>query len=385
MKSLDDCRILLVDDSKTNIEILVAGLKSDYKLSVALNGENALQLASRVSPDLILLDITMPGLDGYEVCRRLRARPETSEVPIVFVSALTEVGNKASGFEAGANDYITKPFDLLEVKARVRALLKAKAYNDAVKDQLAGDLRVAHDIQMGMLPRDFSSIEDRYGVRLSARLTPAGEVGGDLFAAFGPEPDRLVLVMGDVSGKGIPAALFMVRTISLVRLLAHDLPAPEFIIARLNNELASENPSSMFVTLLCAMYQPSTRRLTLASGGHTRPLLLRHQQAPRFILDSVGTALGLEPNLAFESTALTLEPMDTLLLYTDGVIEAFNSQNECYGSPRLLEDLSSLAGIDPDVLTAGLLQQVQAFAGSVRQSDDIALLAMRVDSNPRAK
>src|ERR1051326_3140664 len=112
MKSLDDCRILLVDDSKTNIEILVAGLKTGYKLSVALSGENALQLAERVSPDLILLDINMPGMNGYEVCRRLRARPETSEVPIVFVSALNEVGNKASGFEAGANDYITKPFDL---------------------------------------------------------------------------------------------------------------------------------------------------------------------------------------------------------------------------------------------------------------------------------
>src|SRR5215467_13365656 len=164
MKSLEECRILLVDDSKTNIEVLVAGLRHDYKLNVALNGEQALQLAARVSPDLVLLDVNMPGLDGYEVCRRLRARPETTEVPIVFLSALDEVGNKACGFEVGANDYITKPFNLLEIKARVRALLKAKAYNEAVKEQLVGELRVAHDIQMGMLPRDFSSLEKRYGV-----------------------------------------------------------------------------------------------------------------------------------------------------------------------------------------------------------------------------
>src|SRR5262249_19783743 len=108
--------------------------------------------------------------------------------------------------------------------------------------------------------------------------------------------------------------LFMVRTLSLVRLLAHDLPAPELILARLNNELASENPSSMFVTLLCAMYQSSTRRLTLASGGHTRPLLLRHPHAPSFILDALGTSWCLEPNRAFESTSVALEPMATLLL-----------------------------------------------------------------------
>jgi sigma-B regulation protein RsbU (phosphoserine phosphatase) len=379
MKSLDDCRILVVDDSKTNIEILVAGLKNEYKLSVALSGENALQLAPRVSPDLILLDINMPGMDGYEVCRRLRARPETSEVPIVFVSALNEVGNKASGFEVGANDYITKPFDLLEVRARVRALLKAKAYNEAVKDQLAGDLRVARDIQMGMLPREFSNLEKEYGIQLAAKLAPAGEVGGDLYAAFCPDPDRLVLVMGDVSGKGIPAALFMVRTLSLVRLLAHDLRSPELILVRLNNELATENPSSMFVTLLCAIYEPRTRRLIMASGGHTRPVLLPSQEAARFMLDSVGTALGLEPNLTFASTEFKLEPMDTLLLYTDGVTEAFNSQRQCYGSARLLQDLNALAGDSPDALTAGLLQRVQAFGGAERQSDDVALLALRVD------
>src|SRR5215471_9390225 len=111
MKSLEECRILLVDDSKTNIEVLVAGLKSDYKLNAALSGEQALQLATQVSPDLILLDVNMPGLDGYEVCRRLRARPASAEVPIIFLSALNEVGSKSTGFEAGANDYITKPFD----------------------------------------------------------------------------------------------------------------------------------------------------------------------------------------------------------------------------------------------------------------------------------
>src|SRR3974390_3787009 len=149
MKSLSDCRVLLVDDAKANLDILVEGLKTDHKLSLALNGEAALQIAARTPPDLVLLDIVMPGFDGYEVCRRLRQMPETSEVPIIFVSSLEEVQNKTRGFEAGANYYLPKPFDMLEVKARVRSMLKVKAYNDALKEQIASELRVARDIQMG--------------------------------------------------------------------------------------------------------------------------------------------------------------------------------------------------------------------------------------------
>src|SRR5678816_4809209 len=166
MKSLSDCRVLLVDDAKTNLDVLVEGLKGDHKLSLALNGEAALELATRVPPDLVLLDIVMPGLDGYEVCRRLRQMPETADVPIMFLSSLEEVRNKTRGFEAGANDYLTKPFEMLEVKARVRSLLKAKAYSDEAKEQIASELRVAREIQMGMLPQDFGGVEQAYGVNV---------------------------------------------------------------------------------------------------------------------------------------------------------------------------------------------------------------------------
>src|SRR6478736_9267368 len=124
----------------------------------------AWQIAAKAPPDLVLLDIMMPGMDGYEVCRRMRQMPETAEVPIMFLSSLEEVRNKTRGFEAGANDYLTKPFEMLEVKARVRSLLKAKAYSDAVKEQIASELRIARDIQLGMLPHDFSAINETYGV-----------------------------------------------------------------------------------------------------------------------------------------------------------------------------------------------------------------------------
>src|SRR5215204_2013920 len=315
MKELSDCRVLLVDDAKANLDILVEGLKGDHKLSLALNGEMALQAAARTPPDLVLLDIVMPGMDGYEVCRRMREMPETAEVPIMFLSSLEEVQNKTRGFEVGANDYLTKPFDMLEVKARVRSLLKAKAYSDAAKEQIASELRVAREIQMGMLPHDFTGVEETYGVSFGAVLEPAREVGGDLYGVCAAGPDRLVIFLGDVSGKGIPASMFMVRAVSLARLLSREVVEPQTILARLNDELAADNPSGMFVTFLCAVFEPKSGRVTIANGGHCRPVLLPSGGTPRWAVKNLGTALGFEAGLEFERTELSMRPGDALILY----------------------------------------------------------------------
>lgn len=379
MKKLSDCRVLLVDDAKVNLDILVEGLKSDHKLSLALNGESALQIASRTPPDLVLLDIVMPGIDGYEVCRRMRQMPETSEVPIMFLSSLEEIQNKTIGFEVGANDYLTKPFDMLEVKARVRSLLKAKAYSDAVKEQIASELRFAREIQMGMLPHDFTPVERDYGVQFGAILEPAREVGGDLYGVCAAGAERLVIFLGDVSGKGIPASMFMVRAISLARLLAREISEPERILVRLNDELAADNPSGMFVTFLCAVFEPKSGRLTLANGGHCRPVLRPADAPPRWAIKNLGTALGFEPSLEFERAELNLRPGDSLILYSDGVTEAFNPQEECYGNERLLADAGGFDGNSARAISAGLLERVRAFARGAPQSDDIAILTLQVN------
>lgn len=380
MKKISDCRVLLVDDAKVNLDILVEGLKSDHKLSLALNGETALQIAARTPPDLVLLDIVMPGMDGYEVCRRLRQMPETAEVPIMFLSSLEEIQNKTLGFEAGANDYLTKPFDMLEVKARVRSLLKAKAYSDEVKEQIASELRFAREIQMGMLPHDFTPVEHDYGVQFGAVLEPAREVGGDLYGVCPAGAERLVVFVGDVSGKSIPASMFMVRAISLARLLAREIPRPERILARLNDELAADNPSGMFVTFLCAVFEPKSGRLTLANAGHCRPVLRPAHEPPYWAMKNLGTALGFEPGLEFERAELNLRPGDSLILYSDGVTEAFNPQDECYGNDRLLADAGGFDGSSASGITAALLEKVRAFAHGAPQSDDIAILTLQVNA-----
>jgi sigma-B regulation protein RsbU (phosphoserine phosphatase) len=268
---------------------------------------------------------------------------------------------------------------MLEVKARVKSLLKAKAYSDAVKEQIASELRVAREIQMGMLPHDFSAVEKTYGVSFGAVLEPAREVGGDLYGVCAAGPERLVIFLGDVSGKGLPASMFMVRAISLARLLAKEITEPEKILARLNDELATDNPSGMFVTFLCAVFEPKSGRLTLANAGHCRPLILHDGEPPRWAVKNLGTALGFEPGLEFERTEFTLRRGEALILYSDGVSEAFNVQDECYGNDRLLADAGNFAGQSAPVITASLLQKVRAFAGAAPQSDDIAILTVKLE------
>src|SRR5262245_59012781 len=203
MTDLSESRVLIVDDVKANVDVLVGALRDEYKLSVALNGESALRSAEKNPPDLVLLDIVMPGMDGYEVCRRLRAMPQTREIPVMFLSALEEVGSKALGFEVGGNDYLTKPFEIVEVKARVRSLLKAKAYSDAIREAIASELRIAREIQLGILPSDVASRARGTGLDIHAILEPAKEVGGDLYEVLPLADGRILVVVGDVSGKGI--------------------------------------------------------------------------------------------------------------------------------------------------------------------------------------
>ncbi len=376
MKKLADCRVLLVDDAKANLDILVEGLRAEHKLSLAFNGEMALQIAARTPPDLVLLDIVMPGLDGYEVCRRLRQRPETAEVPIMFLSSLEEVQNKTRGFEAGGNDYLTKPFDLLEVKARVRSLLKAKAYSDAVKEQMASELRVAREIQIGILPPDVPAAAEGSGLEVHAILHPAREVGGDLYEVLRMPDGNLLTVMGDVSGKGIPAALFMAVTTTLVRALGPESRGPEEILRRVNDALASHNPYTMFVTLMCAIYDVRTGRLDYASAGHPPGVLIRDGGA-QFVPLAPGMMAGIKAGLSAPSQSLHLLPGDLVVFYTDGVTEAFNAAGSFYGEPRLLEELASQSGQTAVATTEALLRSVRAYAGTAPQSDDIAILTLR--------
>jgi phosphoserine phosphatase RsbU/P len=375
---LSDCRVLIVDDVKANIDVLVEALRDDYKLSVALSGENALKSIEKNPPDLVLLDIMMPGIDGYEVCRRLRETPATREMPIMFLSSLEDVLNKTRGFEAGGNDYLTKPFNVLEVKARVRSLLRAKAYSDAVKEKLANELRIAREIQLGILPSDVSQCCPSSGLDIQAIMEPARDVGGDLYEVMPIGDGRVAVVIGDVSGKGIPAALFMAVTTTLVRVAAQQLERPEEILSRVNEGLIVHNPRGMFVTLFCAIFEPQTGRIICASCGHPSPVQLRSGEAPSLPFRSAGLAAGIMADIEIPSQALELRAGDTLVFYTDGVTEAFDPQEQQFGERRLLDCLADMAGQSSKEVLDQTLAAVRQHAGDAMQSDDITIVAVRL-------
>ena len=377
MKDLSESRVLIVDDAKTNIDILVEALRDEYKLSVALDGAAALRSVEKNPPDLVLLDIVMPGVDGYEVCRQLRARESTRELPIMFLSSLEDVTNKTRGFEVGGNDYLTKPFEVLEVKARVRSLLKAKAYADAVREATARDLRIAREIQMGILPADLDAITKGTRLEVHAIIEPAREVGGDLYEVLRVSDDRIVVALGDVSGKGIPAALFMAVAVTVLRTLARQIAEPDEILRRLNDELAAQNPRGMFVTLQCLVFDLAHGRVSCAGAGHHQLAIVSRGRPPRLACASSGRPAGLMPFNPIERETLSLEPDDTFVLFSDGVSEAMNNADDFYGEERLIAVLAAGACRPVADIVKRVVEDVRAFAAGAKQSDDITVLAAR--------
>ena len=377
MKDLSESRILIVDDAKTNIDILVQALRDEYKLSVAVDGAAALRSVEKSPPDLVLLDIVMPGLDGYEVCRRLRAQQSTHDLPIMFLSSLEDVKDKTRGFEVGGNDYLTKPFEVLEVKARVRSLLKAKAYADAIREAMARDLRIAREIQMGILPADLAAATSGSGLDVHAIIEPAQKVGGDLYEVLRASDDRIVVALGDVSGKGIPAALFMAVAVTILRTLARHIVDPAEILSRLNDELAKQNPRGMFVTMQCLVFDFEHRRVSCAGAGHHQLAVLSPGRPPRLACPSSGRPAGLMVSNPIERETFPLEPGETFVLFSDGVSEAMNATEDFYGEDRLLMALSASAGTSAADTVETVLADVRAFVAGAKQSDDITVVAAR--------
>ncbi|NOR64956.1 MAG: response regulator, partial [Candidatus Scalindua sp.] len=318
MFELSKCTVLVVDDTEANIDILVAALDSEYEVSVAMDGESALEAVNTDPPDLILLDIMMPGIDGYEVCRRLKSEPKTAAISIVFITSMSEVQNKTKGFELGAVDYITKPFDIMEVKARVKTHLsltlarrelanqniileekvrirtEALRQSIAARERMESELRIAHDIQMNIMPADFPPFPDKPEIDIYAILKPAREVGGDFYDFFFINSDRLCLVVGDVSGKGVPAALFMSMVITYIRSIAKVFDKPDVILNNVNREVSRGNDSCTFVTVFLGILNIKTGELSYTNAGHNPPLKISRKSGVMLLDDASCPAIGMD-------------------------------------------------------------------------------------------
>ena len=257
------------------------------------------------------------------------------------------------------------------------ALVRIHAHDAALeRAQVQRDLDLAREMQQGLLPKQFPSREQAPGVEIYARLDPAKEVSGDLYDFFEVEPGRMCFVVGDVSGKGVAAGLFMAVTRTLIRATVVPGRKPLEVLQRVNAQLCAENPANLFVTMILGMVETSTGRMEYGQGGHNPPILISVQGEPAYE-PSGGMPLGVFEDAKFGQRQLEMKAGETLLVYTDGVTEAMNPKRELFGEERLKDAVRGQAHLSPESLTQRVVGEVARFANGAEPSDDITLLAIR--------
>jgi sigma-B regulation protein RsbU (phosphoserine phosphatase) len=381
--------LLIVDDNEDNRYTLTRRLQREgyQNLTSASDGQQALDLLKSRPFDLVLLDVMMPGLNGYEVLERMHADSRLRHIPVIMISAVHEIDSVIRCIELGAEDYLAKPFNPTLLRARVGASLEKKRLRDEIVsylDQIEGELQAARQIQLSMVPTEFLVPTPDRPVEVYATLEPARRVGGDLYDFFWGEDGRMYFVVADVSDKGAPAALFMARTKTMIRLIAtlYRLPdgapmEPHRIIEKVNEGLSLENQQGMFVTVFLGILDPEKAMLSYTNAGHNLPYLLRNGDGISVLDGARGKPLGIRPTFTYQTESCKLVPGDGLFVYTDGITEALNAANELFSEERLEEALRTLAAASASEMVSGVMERVRAFAASAVQADDIAAMGLR--------
>ncbi len=385
-----DYALLVVDDNEDNRYTLTRRLKREgyTNIAVAENGRQALEMVKAQPFDLMLLDIMMPEVNGYEVLERMKADAQMRHVPVIMISAVDELDSVIRCIELGAEDYLPKPFNPTLLRARVGASLEKKRMRDDILRHLRRmerDLETAREIQLSMVPTDFPVAENAQGLEVYATLQAAYEVGGDFYDFFWLSPDRLCVLVADVSDKGASAALHMARAKASIRFLCGSeksgyLPNAAELVERIDCELSRDNPHAMFITLLLAVVNPHSGEIEWCNAGHNPPYVMSAEGAITVLGGECGIPVGIDPKFFRNAETGQIPKGGSLFLYTDGITEAMNSQKDMFGVERL--DATLRACVTPEAqapreVIASVLGAVQAFAGDAKPSDDITMLACR--------
>lgn len=382
-------KILSVDD-ELDLEVLLTQYfrrkirKGEYEFHFAHNGLEALQMVLQQKDfDIILSDINMPEMDGLTLLTRINELRNPA-LKCIMVSAYGDMGNIRSAMNNGAFDFATKPIDLEDLS---RTIEKAIEQIDFVRtsqcehnqlESIKGDLAVAGEIQQAILPSKFPPFPDLVdNVDIFASMTPAKDVGGDFYDFFQIDADRIGFVIADVSGKGIPAALFMAVSRTLIRSTGlRGIPSNE-CISYANRLLCNESLDAMFVTVFYGIYTISTGVIDYTNAGHNPPYLLRRNNVVEALPLSQNFIVGVFDDFVYTNSTLTLEPGDALILYTDGVTEAFNEEKQQFGEKGLEKTLKSVPGADSKEIIEAIKEDVTDFSGNEPQSDDITILSLK--------
>jgi sigma-B regulation protein RsbU (phosphoserine phosphatase) len=357
--------------------------ENQYELVFARSGSEALQRLGE-NPDIcvVLSDINMPEMDGLTLLQRI-VELKNPLLKTVVVSAYGDMGNIRTAMNRGAFDFVTKPIDFVDLETTIKKTLDhIEAAREAIHehDQLVSvrrDLSLATRIQQSIVPRTFPAFPERKEFDIYAEMVTAREVGGDFYDFFFLDGKRLAIAVGDVSGKGVPAAIFMAMSRTLLKAVAFQLEDPGACLTKVNELLISENKESMFVTVFYGILDTETGELRYSNGGHNSPCVVKAAGRTSFLESVGGPFVGMIPHLSFKSTATFLEPGNALFAHTDGVTEAFDIEGNLFGEQRMEETLKKATDETPEYIVKSMFVEVNKFTGSRPQADDITMLALR--------
>jgi sigma-B regulation protein RsbU (phosphoserine phosphatase) len=410
--------ILVVDDDLDILELLRMNLEPEgYDVRTVSDGKQAVESASISPPDLILLDVMMPHKDGFQVIEELKNIEETKTVPVILLTARGQTEDKVHGLDTGADDYITKPFDLREVTARVKAVLgrtqpikyinplmraMGPGFNEAGVQQLAGHLQAAAAIQKKLLPEQAPSF---HGFDIGILLQSSMSVSGDFYDFIPLSETRIGIVLGDVKGNGIPAALLMVMIRTALRLLCREEEDPAAILKRINDLVVRDTEATLFATMIYGVMDTVTSTFTYSNGGHCYPL---HRKSTGVIdvLKTGSMLVGAFEEATFASNTCFLAPSDILVFYTDGITETDAGDSSLlnknqhkaasseeiiahsdvtltdifYGQDRLATCISENTALPASALCEAIVEDLALFSGSTEPHDDRALVVVKRDT-----
>jgi len=380
-------KILVVDD-EPDLELMISQkfrkqVRDRELLFVyAKSGVEALQkLQADSEMDIVLTDINMPEMDGLTLLAKLSEQYPL--IKAVIVSAYDDMSNIRTALNRGAFDFVTKPIDFNDLEITLKKTIQeAHTFKRAVKDHdqlvaIQQELDVARKIQYSIVPRKFPPFPERNEFEVHAEMIPARDVGGDFYDFFLIDDGRLGFVIGDVSGKGVPAALFMAVSKTLLKATALKGVPPEECLQQVNRILYLESVAAMFVTIFYGILNTRTGEVDYCNGGHNPPYVLRADGRVEAAETTGGLVLGAMKNTAYKAKKIILQAGDGIFLFTDGVTEAMDRNNEQFTEARLEENLKQWPNTPLPDFVRNVIEAVKTFSSGAQQADDITILALR--------
>ena len=328
LPGLENARVMVVDDNRVNRHLLLALLERGgiHHVEMAEDGIDALSRMNSFRPDLILLDLMMPNLDGFEMCKRLRADPVWKDLPVLVQSSLNRAEDRAKAFAAGATDYVTKPINAVELLARVRIHLQNRALVHDLRlfhERTESELALARKMQERLMParERLAEVEAALGLAIHAHFAPSSELGGDFWDLRRDGRGRLVVYLVDFSGHGVGAALNTFRLHAICQQMDFSDFDPAAFLATVNKRLCALLPNGQFATMLAGVFDLEANRFVYASAGSTKPMVWAPGDAAPVLGESAGLPLGLLASADYEARELPLPPGGRLFFYSDAAIE----------------------------------------------------------------